>query len=193
MLLIRHAETDLAGTFCGHIDPPLNQKGQRQVRELLDALSSVKMDAIYSSDLLRAATTAGALAESRFLPCHLRASLREIHFGDWEGLTWSAIQERDEKFAQEWSFSFPDISPPGGETFASFEKRVIQEVDLLRNQIENCIAIVTHGGVLRLILEKMASIPSKDAWSLTHSYCCVLRLNEDNAADTWTLQTTIIS
>jgi broad specificity phosphatase PhoE len=35
LLFIRHAETDLAGRFCGHSDPPVNKRGHRQIKELL--------------------------------------------------------------------------------------------------------------------------------------------------------------
>jgi broad specificity phosphatase PhoE len=84
ILFIRHAETDMAGTFCGHSNPPLNMRGRNQLSELLSALNSESIDEIYASDLLRARETGETIAEARAIKCHLRPTLREINFGQWE-------------------------------------------------------------------------------------------------------------
>ena len=95
VLFIRHAETDMAGRFCGHSDPDVNAKGRTQLTELAHLLSAEAIDAVYSSDLRRAKSTAQAIVAARNIPLSLRPALREIDFGQWEGLSWEQIEERD--------------------------------------------------------------------------------------------------
>lgn len=88
ILFIRHAETDMAGTFCGHSNPPINARGQHQIQTLINTLHGEEIECIFTSDLARAAYTARALADAFRVPCIERPNLREIDFGNWEGLTW---------------------------------------------------------------------------------------------------------
>lgn len=172
LLFIRHAETDLAGTFCGHSDPPINARGYAQVKNLVTQLSSEPFDAIYSSDLRRATDTAVALAQAFHVSCVTTPSLREIHFGDWEGLTWEEIKTRDEDYAQRWTDSFPALPAPGGEAFAAFEQRVLHEMTHLFQLATNKrIAVVTHGGVMRVVLRTFLGHTEQEAWELTRPYC----------------------
>ena len=85
LLFIRHAETDMAGTFCGHSDPELNARGRAQVGELIDRLRTEEIGVVYTSDLRRAHATGMAIAEAFAVDCHVRSALREINFGQWEG------------------------------------------------------------------------------------------------------------
>ena len=172
LLFIRHAETDLAGTFCGHSDPPINTRGYAQVNNLIAQLSSEPFDAIYSSDLRRATDTAAALAQAFHVPCLTSPNLREIHFGDWESLTWEEIKKRDPDYAQRWADSFPAFPAPGGEVFADFEQRVLHEMThLFRLATNKRIAVVTHGGVMRVVLRTFLGHTEQEAWELTRPYC----------------------
>ncbi len=171
-LFIRHAETDMAGTFCGHSDPPLNARGQAQLPDLIEQLASHPFDAIYSSDLRRAVETATSLAAAFAAPCTTSRNLREIDFGSWEGLTWSEIEGRDAEYASRWIKSFPKLPAPNGETFAAFECRVLREVEHLLAFADNKrLAIVTHAGVMRIVLHTLLGHTQQQAWELTRSYC----------------------
>lgn len=172
LIFIRHAETDLAGTFCGHSDPPINARGQTQVKELIARLSSEPFDAIHSSDLRRSVETAESLAKAFAVPCTTTRHLREIYFGDWEGLTWSEIERRNQDYARRWIESYPDLPAPNGETFAAFECRILREVDdLFRLAADKRLAVVTHGGVMQLVLRIFLGHTESQARSLTTPYC----------------------
>lgn len=174
LIFIRHAETDLAGTFCGHSDPPINARGQVQVNDLIVRLGSEPFDAIYSSDLHRAVDTATALSQAFAVPCTTTTNLREIHFGDWEGLTWAKIEGRDADFARRWVESFPALPAPNGEIFETFERRVLSEIDrIFHLATSKRIAVVTHSGVMRIVLCNLLGYAAQDAWELTQSYCSV--------------------
>jgi broad specificity phosphatase PhoE len=172
LLFIRHAETDMAGTFCGQSNPPVNERGNRQVQALLKAIERESIDEIYTSDLRRAVATADAIAEVFACPFVARPGLREINFGEWEGLTWQEIERRDNAYAREWSAAYPTLPAPGGESFEAFQKRVMIEVEhLLTHVVHGGIAVVTHAGVMRVVLRKLCGLDEKEAWERTSSYC----------------------
>jgi len=172
LLLIRHAETDSAGTFCGHTDPPVNERGHRQIDELIIGLATTGIEAVYTSDLQRARSTAERIAQAFNLPLMAEPELREIHFGDWEGLRWSEIELRDAAYARQWVTEYPDLPAPQGEGLADFKDRVLQATSRLQAQFEHrCAAVVTHGGVMRVVLQELCGRSSQEAWALTKPYC----------------------
>lgn len=173
---VRHATTEMADTFCGHSDPPVSAAGHQQIAKLVERLGEDRYDAIYTSDLRRAQTTAAALAGFFSIPCIVRTALREIYFGLWEGLTWSEIETHDLAYAAHWMEAYPKIAAPCGETFSDFERRVSEETDWLLNQKEHQrILVVSHAGVLRSILQSRCMRNEQDAWALTREYCCSFR------------------
>jgi broad specificity phosphatase PhoE len=178
ILFIRHAETDMAGTFCGQSDPELNARGRVQLAELVKELRAENLGSVYTSDLRRAHETGLAIAEAFGVTCHVRPALREIDFGRWEGLRWEDIEEQDEAYARDWIAKYPHLPAPGGEDFGDFERRVLEEVKFLELEAEIAarnIVVVTHAGVLRTILCSLQGRSREDAWEQTKSYCSVVR------------------
>jgi alpha-ribazole phosphatase len=176
ILLIRHAETDLAGTFCGVSDPPVNARGRDQIAALLHSLADERIDLVYTSDLDRAHTTALALVRRFAVPCIAKPALREIDFGVWEGLTWAQIEASHPAHAKAWLEGYPNLSAPRGERFDAFEARVLDGFDRIVSQShDNRTALVAHAGVLRTILRHRGNVTELEAWSSTKSYCSVFR------------------
>ena len=166
----------MAGTFCGHSDPELNACGHAQVAELIDKLHAEGIGMVYSSDLRRAHATGMAIAEALGVGYHVRPALREINFGQWEGLTWKEIEQRDGAYARRWMAEYPLLTAPDGEGFSDFERRVLDEVQLLSSTGEDRrIAVVTHAGVIRTVLCALAGWRNEDAWEQTRSYCSIVR------------------
>ncbi len=173
LLFIRHAETDMAGTFCGHSDPPINERGQKQLSRLIAELHTELIEEIISSDLKRARMTANAIAMSFQVPISFTSKLREIHFGDWEGLSWSAIEHRDPAYARLWTEQYPKCTAPGGESFSKFRARILDEITaLIKHGNHKSAAVVTHAGVMRVILSDLCGLDEQDAWNRTSQYCC---------------------
>jgi alpha-ribazole phosphatase len=176
ILFIRHAETDMAGTFCGHSDPDLNARGHEQTAGLIGRLRPENIGTVYTSDLRRAQTTAEAIASAFGIECRPRRALREISFGEWEGLTWKEIEQHDEAYARRWMADHPLLSAPEGEALCDFEQRVLEEVAFLSTKAaEQDIAVVTHAGVLRTVLVSLHKCSEEDAWRLTKPYCAIVR------------------
>jgi alpha-ribazole phosphatase len=177
ILFIRHAETDMAGTFCGHSDPDLNARGHEQIAELIDRLRSEDIGTVFTSDLRRAQTTAEAIASAFGVECRTRRALREISFGEWEGLTWKEIEQRDEVYARRWMAEYPLLPTPEGEGFRDFKQRVLEEAAFLSTKAaeRSSIAVVTHAGVLRTVLCSLHQCSEEDAWRRTKPYCAIVR------------------
>ncbi len=172
LIFIRHAETDMRGLYCGHANPPINAAGEYQIKSLLYELKEEKIDAIFTSDLQRAVSTASSLAQVFTTRPVIRSQLREINFGDWEGLCWSDIETQDAALARCWLNAFPHLRAPRGEAYELFRSRVLDEVsDIVRTEEGKCIAVVTHGGVLRVVLQTLCSMSQQEALANTTSYC----------------------
>jgi broad specificity phosphatase PhoE len=94
-LLTRHGQSEwnALGRWQGQADPPLSDLGRRQAHEAARSLGAV--DAIWSSDLHRAAETAAIVADHLGVgPVVLDTDLRERDAGEWTGLTRAQIEQR---------------------------------------------------------------------------------------------------
>ena len=178
LVLIRHAETDMAGRFCGHSDPELNERGQQQLAGVVDRLSEYAIRRIYTSDLRRARQTAEAIASHFGIGFEVRPGLREIHFGLWEGLSWREIEACDPALAGSWAEQYPNVTAPGGESLQQFERRVRAEsVFLFAAATEYPVAVVAHAGFMRVLLTDFYGVLEEEAWKLTKKYGSVLALD----------------
>ena len=171
LLIIRHGETDWNAQrrIQGHTDIPLNAVGHQQSRLLAQALTDSPIHHVYSSDLLRAAETAEAIATPHGAPVARTPQLRERHFGAIEGSSFIDFEQHYPQDSLRWRKRDPAWAPPGGgESLLTFQERVAQEVQALAAQnIGNQIAIVTHGGVLDVLYRQAARLGLQDGALLT--------------------------
>jgi broad specificity phosphatase PhoE len=162
ILLVRHAVAEGNGRFHGHTDAPLAPEARQQIRVLVRKVSSYPLRVVYSSDLQRARATATAVARRFDAELVVRPGLREIHFGCWEGLSWTQIARRFPRLSRAWLTRFPHQSIPGAERFDAFKKRVARELDeIVTANPRSCVAIVTHAGVARLIVARALGVPDR--------------------------------
>ena len=159
ILLVRHAHSAMTGRFCGHIDAALSEAGTSQLSEVAQFLERFPVAKVYTSDLKRAYDTAAAIAAPRSLPLLPRTGLREISFGDWEGRSWDEIEAAAPQQAALWLREYPHRPAPGGESLAQFQARIESEMTTILNEsIEESVAVVTHAGVIRVIVAKALGI-----------------------------------
>ena len=152
--LARHGETDAnaEGRVQGSIDPPLNDRGREQARELAKAVAGKGINALYTSGLQRARQTAAAVAETTGLEPRIDPRLDESHRGEWEGRLHSEIQEED---PDGWLAAFDGGSGfrfPGGESLEEHGERVRAAMEeIARGPLP--ALVVCHGGSIRRALE----------------------------------------
>ena len=151
LVIVRHGETawNLDTRIQGHTDIQLNERGRWQARQAGLALRDEGIDAIYSSDLLRASQTAEAIAQACGLTFQRDVGLRERHFGRFEGLTHEQISAEWPEEARRWRLRDPAYGPEGGEVLTSFYDRTVGTAERLAlAHPGQTIALVAHGGVL---------------------------------------------
>jgi len=166
---VRHGDTELnsAERYWGHSDVELSAAGLRQAERLRDRLAAEKIDAIYSSDLLRASLTAKIIASRHQLDVITCAELREINFGDAEGLTFDEISRLYPEVAKLRVERSPKLKYPGGESLDQFNNRVSKFLDRLENHApEQTILMVAHSGVLRTLVCQLLGIELHHRWQI---------------------------
>lgn len=166
--IIRHGETLWNSTmrWQGHSNVPLSERGHAQAKKLADFWSG-NLDAIYSSDLLRASQTAFYLADKNNIDIIQIPEFKEVCFGDWEGLTTEQIKNNWGNSVETF-FEDPDsVIPPNGESFREVYDRCVPAYqELLNRHYGQEIAIVSHGGVTRMLLCHLFCAPISSAWNM---------------------------
>ena len=167
LILIRHGETpyNRDRRYQGHRDTPLTKKGKRQTKEIALRLRNKPLDAIYSSDLKRTKYTAKAINRYHSLKVKTLPELREIDFGDWEGKTHDEIQREWRRLLDGWEREPSKIKIPGGESIKDLAERVKSTIKkIIGNHPDQRIAIITHGGPIRVILMDALGLGLDDWW-----------------------------
>ena len=169
IVFVRHGQTEwnLAMRYQGHTDIQLTKLGILQAKCVADRLKSEPFSAIYSSDLIRAKDTASAIADYHQTTVTVNPMLREISFGDWEGLSYDKIHSRWPSEIDQFFRAPGEVVIPGGETFQALQKRVesaLQKI-VLAHQDET-VAVVSHGGTIRAALCNALCMPINAFWHI---------------------------
>ena len=158
LILVRHGETlhNVAGIAQGWGDSELSDRGRQQVAMLAERLTKIGADAIYSSPLQRAMTTAQAIAEATGLPIQTLDGLREMNYGRWEGQRFLEVRKTDEEHYQRW-ISDDEYPCPEGESHAQVLRRVREALQLV-NGAKRAV-VVTHGTAIRIAATALLDLP----------------------------------
>jgi broad specificity phosphatase PhoE len=161
--LIRHGEVEerYHRIFGGsRIDMELSEVGHQHAQALADWFGESRLDALYMSPMVRAHQTALPLAEARNLVPVVMPGLREVDFGDWTGLGWHEIQEKFGVPAFDWLELLENGGMPNGETGEALLGRVRPCLaTVLEENAHRNVAVVCHGGIVRVMLSLLLGIP----------------------------------
>lgn len=152
LYLARHGESDwnVERRWQGNADRPLTDLGRRQAGQLAERLASTPLDAVYSSDLLRARETAAAVARRQGLEVRTLAALREVDVGSWSGLTREEVEERFPAAFATWregGHGWED-----GEAYEDMAERVVTAVlEIAGSHPGGSVLVVAHGGPIRAL------------------------------------------
>ena len=176
LLLVRHGETDWNRElrFQGHADPPLNDLGRKQARELARQLSRERIAAVYSSDLRRAQETARIVADALGVDVTALPALREIDVGSWSGLTRDEIAERFPEGFARWT---EGAHGHDGESREELRARVVEAAGrIAAAHPGEQVLVVSHVGALRALLHHAAGSPPARRFD----NCTVVRIAAQN-------------
>jgi alpha-ribazole phosphatase len=162
ILLVRHGVTSWnhVHRYQGHTDIVLSEDGIKQAYALKERFSNTPVEAIYSSDLLRAVKTAEIINEAHGLPLHTCPELREINFGIWEGLTFTEITKRYPELSQKWLTGPHLVKLPEGENVAQVQARGMEATQqIIASHPDGQVIVVAHGVIIATILGGLLKIP----------------------------------
>ncbi len=175
IILLRHGEVENAGSvFYSQQDVSLSDFGRKQSLALADRLKDVPFSMVFSSDLGRCLFLAEAIAEKRGLVVESRSELREVDFGRWSGLSWEAVEARYPGALSERMEKLESYRPPQGENLAEVALRVWRVIDeVLKKCKEEAVAIVSHGGVNRVLIARAIGLSLNNIFTLEQDFACV--------------------
>jgi len=154
LYMVRHGQTAASreNRFSGSSDPPLTEIGEAMAQAFAAAYGSMKWAAIYTSPMLRTRQTAAALERATGIQARVEAGLREIDYGEWEGLRQDEVKQRWPEAFEYWAADVASRGTPGGETAFHVAARAMRVVEEIRTRHrEGNVLLVCHKATLRII------------------------------------------
>ncbi|AZN37349.1 histidine phosphatase family protein [Iodobacter ciconiae] len=162
LTLLRHGATIApAGILTGHTDLPLSALGEQQMAGRNNYFSRFPPSSIASSDLCRCAGFARQLAGKAGLDCHIDSKLREMNFGELDGLAKAQWSEAQQAAWALWSQNPEANTGADIESWVSFSARVNAAFRAwLQVSHGNHRVMITHGGVAKALLLNWLGLPA---------------------------------
>lgn len=186
LYLVRHGHTECSdsGKIAGFSDVNLSDAGREAVMALAKSPPQTTPVAFYSSDLIRAVKTLELMVYR--VESVKDSRLRELNFGDWEGLTWDEVHQRDPTGLKRWSENWYERAPPGGESFDELARRTrawLTEIEASISEApsDSSILVAAHGGSIRALICQLLDIPLDRAFkfSIDHAHVSAIKLSKD--------------
>jgi broad specificity phosphatase PhoE len=169
---MRHGEVEAryVGSFVGRTEVNLSPLGRHQAEAIAAYLEEAPLDAIVSSPRRRALDTAAPLARARGMKLEVRKAFAEMDYGDWEGLFWHQIEERDPEESAAWAADAARPMP-GGESCDGFSLRVREELNRLVEEFRGLtVALFGHAGTNRAVLGAVLERPFRECFAFVQDY-----------------------
>lgn len=162
LYFMRHGETvwNTERRYQGMTDIELSEEGLRQAECAAKRFKNIKIDKIYASPLKRAMKTAEKIAAEKGLEIISEDDFREIHFGEWEGKT---VPELTEKYGESYTNFIREPHKygfPGEGSVENVINRIKPGIDKLIAEDEGNVLIVSHGGIIRLMIMYIMGLDS---------------------------------
>ena len=149
-----------------------------QAEQLAQKLVGKGIEAIYCSDLFRAIETANIIDSYVKCGVFIDSALREINMGEIHLSSWDSFQD----YYTEWKLHKDDMRYPGGECGQDVWERCSVSLKNIIESKASRVAIVSHGGTIRIIICGILGIPQTTRFKLGSPLeCCsvsVIRYSE---------------
>ena len=185
--LIRHGETDYnkGRRLQGVTDIPLNARGIELAEKTAEGLRDIAFDRIYTSPLIRARKTAEIIRGSRDIEIIPTDGLKEVSFGDYEGLTvlTGSYNIPDPDFCDFFNAPERYHTPPGGESIEALRQRTTSFIREIMSDPANegkTLLMASHGAAIRGMLSGLQGLPVAQFWNGgVHKNCAVTLLRAE--------------
>ncbi|MFE3111420.1 bifunctional RNase H/acid phosphatase [Kitasatospora indigofera] len=164
-VLLRHGETALTPekrfSGSGGSDPELSEKGRWQAGRAAEAMAARgTIQAVVSSPMRRTRQTAETVAARLGLDVRIEEGLRELDFGDWEGLTFAEVQERHPADLDAWLASAKAKPTGGSESFTTLAHRVgVARDKILARYAGRTVLVVSHVSPIKTLVRLALGAP----------------------------------
>ena len=182
IILVRHGETEwnVKEVFRGRIDIELNETGLKQAQPLAKYLSDIKIDAIYSSPLRRALTTAEIIASYHKLKVEIAPGLIDFDYGEWQGLPHQEVRDKYGRLYAQW-INCPDrVKMPAGESLDEVRKRAMKVVDRVITKYEGSVVLVSHRVVNKVLICALLGLDNSHFWNMKQDTCGITSFTYEN-------------
>jgi probable phosphoglycerate mutase len=170
LILLRHGQTawNESGRAQGHADIELDPTGHAQAEAAARHLAGSDIAALWSSDLVRARTTAGYVAAETGLPVSYDQRLREFDVGERQGLTLDEFAERFPDEYTAWAVGDGLVPVKGGEDAKDVEARIVPALFECLSGLRHGETglVVTHGAAMKVALVGLLGWPQELSASL---------------------------
>ena len=182
IILARHGETEwnVEEVFRGRIDIELNETGRKQAGLLAQYLSTVAIEAIYSSPLKRALKTSEQIASHHKLEVEITSGLIDLNYGQWQGLSHQEVKDKYKGLYAEW-LSHPDrVKIPTGESLDDVRQRAIGVVDGVIAKYGGTVVLVAHRVVNKVLICALLGLDNSHFWNIRQDTCGITTFTCEN-------------
>jgi broad specificity phosphatase PhoE len=164
VFLARHGETEwnVVGRRQGRLDSPLTAKGRLDVGDVAARIRSVPIDAVASSPLGRAVTTAAMFGDALSVEVHIVDNLAEIDHGLWTGLTDEEVDTRFPGGREIRSANLYTWRYPEGESYEDADHRAAKALGNVFDLGGQRLLIVSHAMIGRMLLKNLLDLSVED-------------------------------
>jgi broad specificity phosphatase PhoE len=182
IILVRHGETEwnVKEVFRGRIGIELNKTGLKQAQLLAKYLGDIKIDAIYSSPLSRALTTAEIIANYHKLKVEIAPGLIDFDYGEWQDLPHQEVRDKYSRLYAQW-IRHPDrVRMPAGESLDEVRKRAMNVVDRVIAKYEGSVVLVSHRVVNKVLICALLGLDNSHFWNIKQDTCGITSFTYEN-------------
>lgn len=192
VVLVRHGQTawnqEQGERLRGRADLDLNEEGQRQAKLAALRLTRWGADAIYSSPLLRAMTTARIIAEPLNLAVQPLEGLIDIDYGQWQGLSLEDARRRDPALFRLWRDAPHQVSFPEGEGLEDVRQRVLVALSwTMESHKDQTVVLVSHNVVCRVLMCAALGLENSHFWMVKQDLTAINVIEDAPGGSTVTL------
>ncbi|MGX4598295.1 histidine phosphatase family protein [Faecalimicrobium sp. JNUCC 81] len=183
LILVRHALTNdnQDSRLSGHIDSMVSEEGKKQIKKLTNYLKNVHIDKIYTTTSKRTKDTVYELSNLKYINIIEKENLKEINFGDFEGMTFDEIKSKYPEEFQKIINEGYNYKYPNGESLIMTYGRVAKEVDeIILNNKDKTVLICSHGGTIRNIITHLISSSYEYHWNFRIDNASISILEVEN-------------